>query len=396
MRGSTAGISDGLKGSSHIHYLFLTTLDHLISSVIISPLVISYWRGTWGSMDYFVFSKNPRYSSAVSIVVGYLGTMLFTVTQKYHRKILHPDLHWLSYYFVSRVYTACFGLICVNSWRGVWMALDLYTSVDSKTVASITFISVILLAVSHTLRNVSASPFTIVTDRYEGYFDVPTLLQSGTENLWMYILDCTYSICVVGTLVVFVWRGAWCLLDMFLYPSQPEMSAWASLGIGYSLVLVSFGLQPAMKYLAKVLTGVWRLIAVDVYLLFSFCGMINVWRGIWNLLNVYFLPDMPHLSNILTHAFSFLLLVLINSSNSILVRGVYVDAQEDGEQCVDFPCYYIRLFFQSRQKKKFLSESEKNLKERRKSEAAETLIQMGAEKTVIVVPNHTDAITNAV
>ncbi|XP_014250215.1 uncharacterized protein LOC106667066 isoform X2 [Cimex lectularius] len=366
----------------------LAALDVVFSLSVLAPLVIMFWKSTWGIFQRYSFIFQPWLQLTVSLIV------LIVIAAIKDAFLKLPHKSW-KFMIVCRMYIYFRGIINIGIWRCEWDIMDKYFKTDATVICLIA--GLIFFVVMNGMMNLNSAPLYIAVDHNpEDVYSFPTMFKIGTENLWMYILDCTYSICVVGTLVVFVWRGAWCLLDMFLYPSQPEMSAWASLGIGYSLVLVSFGLQPAMKYLAKVLTGVWRLIAVDVYLLFSFCGMINVWRGIWNLLNVYFLPDMPHLSNILTHAFSFLLLVLINSSNSILVRGVYVDAQEDGEQCVDFPCYYIRLFFQSRQKKKFLSESEKNLKERRKSEAAETLIQMGAEKTVIVVPNHTDAITNAV
>jgi hypothetical protein len=46
------------------------------------------------------------------------------------------------------------------------------------------------------------------------------------------------------------------------------------------------------------------------------------------------------------------LLILLNCSNSVLVRGVYIDAEEPAGQCVIFPVYYIRLFFQKERTKK--------------------------------------------
>lgn len=47
-----------------------------------------------------------------------------------------------------------------------------------------------------------------------------------------------------------------------------------------------------------------------------------------------------------------ILLILLNCSNSVLVRGVYIDAEEPAGQCVIFPVYYIRLFFQKERTKK--------------------------------------------
>lgn len=88
-----------------------------------------------------------------------------------------------------------------------------------------------------------------------------------------------------------------------------------------------------------------RLMVADSFLLLSFLGTVNVWRGIWNALDLWLLPNNPELSRWITHVGCFLLLVLLNCSNTILVRGVYIDAEEEGGQCVVFPCHYLRLFF---------------------------------------------------
>lgn len=67
-----------------------------------------------------------------------------------------------------------------------------------------------------------------------------------------------------------------------------------------------------------------------------------------------FIPktDNKLLSDWLTHGVSLILLILLNCSNSVLVRGVYIDAEEPAGQCVIFPVYYIRLFFQKERTKK--------------------------------------------
>ncbi|KAE8737714.1 hypothetical protein FOCC_FOCC016818 [Frankliniella occidentalis] len=133
------------------------------------------------------------------------------------------------------------------------------------------------------------------------------------------------------------------------------------LTIGYCITIVAFSLQPCMMSVVQRMSGFSRVLVVDIYHLFSFFGTVNVWRGVWNLLNFYFLPgswrfivkrglmnvlnkfDNPVASNWISHVLPFLLLVLLNSANSILVRGVYIDAEEEGGQCVEFPIYYLRL-----------------------------------------------------
>lgn len=118
--------------------------------------------------------------------------------------------------------------------------------------------------------------------------------------------------------------------------------------IGYSIVAVTFCLQPLMRYACARLQGLVRLLVADAFLLLSFLGTVNVWRGIWNALDLWLLPDNPELSCWITHIGCFVFLVLLNCSNSILVRGVYIDAEEEEGKCVVFPCHYLRLFFKVR------------------------------------------------
>lgn len=52
------------------------------------------------------------------------------------------------------------------------------------------------------------------------------------------------------------------------------------------------------------------------------------------------------------HSVSFVLLVMLNCSNSVLLRGVFIDAEEPAGECVVFPVHYVRLFFQKERAKK--------------------------------------------
>lgn len=64
------------------------------------------------------------------------------------------------------------------------------------------------------------------------------------------------------------------------------------------------------------------------------------------------LTDSPKLSNWCSHIVSLALLIVLNCSNSVLVRGVYIDAEEPAGDCVVFPCHYLRLFFHKERIKK--------------------------------------------
>ncbi|PSN52086.1 hypothetical protein C0J52_03878 [Blattella germanica] len=204
MRGSTAGIADNFKGSKRSHYVLLSVLDTLLATLLIGPAVIAYWRGTWMLMDYYVYPQQQNYSAFISLTIGSLGYLFFTLTQRPITRSFHPDKHRLIFYVVSRVYTIFFAFFCVNTWRGPWKIMDHYAGQEFWSVVAPTVVSVIVLTALRALRNISAPPVSIITDNCEGYFQVPTMFRiSGSRETSLYVLDCLFSVLIVGTLVVF-------------------------------------------------------------------------------------------------------------------------------------------------------------------------------------------------
>ncbi|CAI6365731.1 unnamed protein product [Macrosiphum euphorbiae] len=339
----------------------LVAVDAALSTAVITPIVVTYWRITWKLMDIYLLPGHQVWSTIASVGIGFIGLFIFTLFQHRFKAYLKPRKHSVIYYVMSRSYTAAFAYSCVNSWRGIWNIMDEVTGTRPPVIAASVVIGICSLASMKTLRNIIAPPIAILTDNYDGYFEVPTLFRIGVRDgtgSWLYVLDSFFSVCIIGSLVVIVWRGVWGLMDDYLYPDDYHTSAILSLVIGYSVVLLAFALQPAIKKLVNKVNGFKRILFVDVYLLFSFFGAVNVWRGVWAMLDIHFIPDAPITSYWVSHIACFAFLVLLNSSNSILVRGVYIDAEEDGTQCVDFPCYYVRLLVQKRKRKRQIREDE--------------------------------------
>lgn len=78
----------------------------------------------------------------------------------------------------------------------------------------------------------------------------------------------------------------------------------------------------------------------------------NLQRNLMSIPFAFPYLDDPLMSNLLSHGVCFVLLAMLNCSNTVLVRGVFVDAEEPAGQCVIFPVHYIRLFFQKERNKK--------------------------------------------
>lgn len=183
MRGSTAGLADSLRGSSPSHYALLSVLDTFFSAMVVAPAIVGYWRSTWRLTVMYLYPEDPIRSAAISLSLGIGGHLVFGVFQNDLRQTFHPDKHRITFYAVSRLYTAIYAFTCVNSWRGAWELLDRYTDPDVNTVLAITMVSVISLATMRGLRNVSATPFGIVMDSVNGYFEVPTMFRT-TVRIW--------------------------------------------------------------------------------------------------------------------------------------------------------------------------------------------------------------------
>ncbi|XP_055600468.1 uncharacterized protein LOC129749513 isoform X2 [Uranotaenia lowii] len=330
--------------------------DTLVSLFVISPLVVSHWRGTWDYMDqkkeYFppwqCFLSGSLLHTFFALLRGPLQAV-FSVPSNGEKS------RWKTVrrFVVFKVYTYVFSISCIMHWRGGWNVMEMYLDYDLTPALVISGICLVPLLLMRAARNLLAPPFIIVTDHKEFVFNFPTRFRiEGSKEPLLYILDCMFSVLVIGSLVVFVWRGFWVLLDTQLFPEDRALSAWASVLIGYGVTGVTFSLQPAMRWACDRLNGVWRVVVADLFLFFSFLGTINVWRGVWHVLDHYFLPENRLLSDWITHIVSLLLLILLNCSNSVLVRGVYIDAEEPAGECVVFPVYYIRLFFQKERSKK--------------------------------------------
>lgn len=183
MRGSTAGLAEGaIVSSDSIHQAFLLSLDVMFASVVAAPIVVAYWRGTWNLMFWVLFPNDSFWSAISSCAIGTIGHFTFFLFQEKFSQNFHPDKHRITFMLISRIYTAIYGIISVNAWRGLWMIHDIYVPPSVYILFAITFVSSILLVFWKGLRNISSSPFTISTDHSKDYFVVTTMFKASVRK----------------------------------------------------------------------------------------------------------------------------------------------------------------------------------------------------------------------
>lgn len=183
MRGSTAGLSEGMIGPpKDAHAMFLAFIDIMFTSFILSPAVVIYWRGTWNYMDIVLFG-NGTLSGCLSFAIGLTGHMVATMIQGWLTTKVHPDRHRIAYLLVSRLYTYLYGIVCVNSWRCIFMLLDAQVpSGSTVALCVLTFGALLALMLFKCLRNCMAPPFTVSTDNSKDYFSVPTRFKKQVKR----------------------------------------------------------------------------------------------------------------------------------------------------------------------------------------------------------------------
>ncbi|XP_031335024.1 uncharacterized protein LOC116164911 isoform X2 [Photinus pyralis] len=354
----------------------LSVLDTVIALYVVTPLTIAHWRGTWELVE------RNRGSFPIWQVFLFASSMylIFTVARQSFEDIAGCSgknlPHKVILFLSRRLYTYAFACCSVLHWNSGFNILDTVFETflgrmqdRPSEVAYFAIACHAMLLISRSYRNILTVPFVIALDTKSGTFNFPTRFNTKIEEkTTLYVLDCLFSVFIIGTLVVFVWRGAWVLVDIYLFPENEYWSAWGSLVLGYTIVAIAFLLQPMMRWICDRISGLLRLLVADVFLFFSFVGTVNVWRGIWNLLNLYFLPENMELSAWITHWVCLILLILLKCSNTLLVRGVYIDADEPAGKCVVFPVYYLRLIFQRERIKKINKKFQIEAMSRRKIE----------------------------
>ena len=103
--------------------------DTLLSLLVISPLVVAHWRGTWVYMDYYM-KYFPHWNCFV--MGGMLHTAFAVLREPLHAQFSLSEnvskTRWqkIRRYIFTRIYTYIFSIGCIMHWRGGWGVMEQY------------------------------------------------------------------------------------------------------------------------------------------------------------------------------------------------------------------------------------------------------------------------------
>ncbi|XP_065565444.1 uncharacterized protein LOC136030411 [Artemia franciscana] len=298
----------------------------------------------------FLFPDNIYVSAGISCVIGVFVPFIFTVSRDcFHKQLVLKRRRGL-YRVFSRFYNLIFACASVCHWRSLWILLDYWLGFSYSSAFGCISFGLIGLTSLKCLRNSVFSPLYVARDFKEGIFVFHTMFDIHARNdLKVCFCDAIFGIVIVGYLIVFLWRGTFCLLDVALLPENLEVSARFSVVIGYSISVSAIFLQWPISSLAEISKGGRRIMVLNCLTLFAYAGSVITWRGFWNIYPSAILPDDPLKSNLVMAITGFGSLSFLDAAQSAITKGVYTDGMEPGGE----PAFlaYQYLDFQEHNKK---------------------------------------------
>jgi hypothetical protein len=159
----------------------IQTVDLIVTIILVTPLVIGQWRGTWMLAEYY---RVPWWTCFLTgTILHFMFALLKDILQDYFSRTKEKCMTSpVILFVVSRVYTWVFGIACISHWRGAWFMMDEYSGRQIGPVIAVTFVSLAILSGMKTLRNINTSPFSINVDGLEPGFTFPTMFRTSVSN----------------------------------------------------------------------------------------------------------------------------------------------------------------------------------------------------------------------
>lgn len=163
----------------------LTVLDSVLSSCIIGPLVVFFWRGTWELQ----INYKDHFPLEMSFLFSIITQVCFTLTRETLQELHDSKDRSECFRFVGKIlriiYSYVFTVVCVMHWRSTWELCEKYFLVDVNEKGTaiggnvhytyiLAVVALMVLVGTKTVINVIDSPYCIIMDTDESAFDFPT------------------------------------------------------------------------------------------------------------------------------------------------------------------------------------------------------------------------------
>ena len=261
----------------------------------------------------------------------------------------------------------------IVQWISMWTIWDRYTSQDwlLMLIVSIAALLAVIALMGHPCDLVCApfilsydsieynirigSPFLTekskrrTFERFESFTGVLFQMNEYVAHLLNYIF---YEY-VLSLLAILAWRGSYTLLDVFLYPENPNMSVGMCLCLGYPLYFLLMYTQAysdKLRFLPSFIFLNYPSLVQNLRHLAAFFTCILLWRGFWLLFDTHIgamalAVRSPYLFYLGWMFLSFLVLSLLKTASSI--NGPMSHMCDYYDLFPHYPNSYLAVLFRS-------------------------------------------------
>ena len=130
---------------------------------------------------------------------------------------------------------------------------------------------------------------------------------------------------IISLLSILAWRGTYTLLDVAIFPHDPNMSAGICLCLGYPLyflLMYTQAFSDKLRFLPSFIFLNYPTLVQNLRHLAAFCACVFLWRGFWLLFDTHIAAmtwavQSPYLFYLGCMFLSFLVLSLLKTASSI-------------------------------------------------------------------------------
>lgn len=162
-------------------HVLLCILDALIALLVITPLVVVYWKASWTLVSIYMFPTNKPRDLLVAFLVGNFGTSFFSLVQNWLQTTFDPERRKVAYLVAARVYTSVFSFFNICATSGCYTLIDVcFETMDRGLEWPVTGTALLFLVFTKTLRNLIIMDTD--RDKPERYFRVDTRFRFSVSN----------------------------------------------------------------------------------------------------------------------------------------------------------------------------------------------------------------------
>ena len=205
-------------------------------SLYTGPLVVAFWRGTWGMydhvVDHLVFHDNYATSNGYCL---FLGSIFCLLIDLFHHNLRERagEVGSLRQNILRHVFSLLWGFSDILFWKGIWDQIDHTAGYGTSQVslflrrkqpdcqaASTLLIGLTVLLLFRRVKSALSMPIGIVVDQEEEHIHADTVLNSCPgDPVLTRIADGVLSR-VMEAGVVLLWHGVWSFMDLVLEDEQ--------------------------------------------------------------------------------------------------------------------------------------------------------------------------------